>query len=255
MEQFEELKSLPITMDTDFANLIVKVQAAMDPFQHINVTSGTVGDAKLTRAELNKLADAIDEKRKEIKRAYLAPLDAFETKVKDLIQPIRLASSSIDTQVKDFETQEKESKRIDIQAYYQSKNCPADLNKIWKASWLNATVSEKQWKADVDAIVDKITTDLALLQLSGLDDQTLLSNLYLETLDAKIALQRYEQLTMPKVEPAKPIIAKPEPIFEPIEKAEEPLSVFNFQFFTTKTKMNDLLRWCDANKVSWEEKR
>lgn len=253
MEQFEELKALPITLDTDFATLMVKVQAAMYPFQKINVTSGTVGDAKLTRAELNKLADAIDEKRKEIKRAYLAPLDAFETKVKDLIQPIRLASSSIDTQVKDFETMEKEAKKIDIQAYYQSKNCPADLTKIWKASWLNATVSEKQWKADVDAIVDKIQSDITLLQLSGLDDQTLLINLYLETLDPKVTLQRYEQLTMPKVEQAKPI--KPEPIFEPIEKKEEPLSVFNFQFFTTKTKMNDLLHWCDANQVSWEEKR
>lgn len=245
----EEIKALPITLDTDFSTLNVKVQEAMKPFQAIIVSSGTVGDAKLTRAELNKVVEAIDQKRKEVKKAYLAPLDAFEAKIKELIYPVQLASTQIDTQIKNFENEEKEAKKVAILSYFQDLNSPIDVMKVWKTSWLNATCSEKQWKADIDEIVQKVNTDLTMLSMTNVDDPNLLRNLYLETLDALIAVQRYESLKAVKTEPL--------PLFDLTKqpKKEEPLSFYSFSFFTTESKMNELLKWCDENKVSWEESK
>ena len=48
-------------------------------------TEDTVAQAKKDRATLNKLVDAIDGKRKEMKKLYLEPFEVFDGQAKGLI--------------------------------------------------------------------------------------------------------------------------------------------------------------------------
>jgi hypothetical protein len=235
MENFETLKNLPITMDADFVTLNAKVQTAMQPFQTLKVTSGTIGDAKLTRAELNKLADAIDTQRKSIEKIYNQPIDLYKGKVKELLSHITLAVKHIDDQVKTFENEEKDAKKIEIQTFFATLNSPVDLLKVWNASWLNATTSTKAWQTELTQKVEKIKTDLVLLSSQTTDP--LLTNLYLELLDPLQAIQRYKALKSP-VE---------------VKKEPAPLLTFKIELFATEQELKEVLRFCDERHITWSE--
>lgn len=252
MEQLNELKNLPITMDADFDTINAKVQAAMEPFKQMVVTSGTVIDYKNTRAELNKLADAIDTQRKSHEKLWMQPFDAYKAKVKALLIPINEAVANIDTQIKAFEAQEKEAKRLEIYAYYDQQQSPVSIEKVFKQTWLNAGTTEKQWKADVDAIVSRHKSDIILL--TAQTDDPVLVNLYLETLDALQAIQRYNALKAPKVE------QQPMPLFDFTKQEQKPepkketASTYTFEFFATPSDIEALMRWCQTMKIAVERK-
>ena len=67
-----------------------------------------MADAKKDRATLNKLAQAIDAKRREMKQLYLEPYEEFEAQAKELTVMVKDQAAQIDAQVKAYETQKKE---------------------------------------------------------------------------------------------------------------------------------------------------
>ena len=81
-------------------------------------TEDTVTEAKKDRANLNKLADAIDTKRKEMKAMYLEPYAQFETQAKELTAMVKDQVAEIDAQVKAFENFRKQEKLERIKVKY-----------------------------------------------------------------------------------------------------------------------------------------
>ena len=74
-------------------------------------SNDTITEAKKDRANLNKLATAIDAKRKEMKALYLAPYEQFEAEAKELVNMIKTVSAEIDAQVKAYEDFRKQEKQ------------------------------------------------------------------------------------------------------------------------------------------------
>lgn len=135
-----------------------------------------VAMAKTDRATLNKLAAAIDAKRKEMKALYLQPYTEFETQAKELTAMVKMQVDEIDAQVKAFDNFRKEEKLAQIKAeiYAPIIGDLAELipyDKIHNPKWLNVTTSMAAIGDEIARTVEKVASGLkAIDQLSLAQD-------------------------------------------------------------------------------------
>lgn len=67
-------------------------------YKSLVVTEDDIKSAKAEKASLNKLKKAIDDKRKEIKKAYLEPYQIIEEECRKLLEMIDEPIKAIDSQ-------------------------------------------------------------------------------------------------------------------------------------------------------------
>ncbi|WP_430596597.1 DUF1351 domain-containing protein [Enterococcus sp. DIV0175] len=122
--------------------LSVLIDATVKKYDNLIFKESDIKDAKKARTELNNIFTLIDDKRKEVKKEFNEPLKNFEEKIKEYSQEIKQVSSKIDSQIKDFENKEKESRREIVLAELteQANNYGLDPLEIsLNPKWLNAT--------------------------------------------------------------------------------------------------------------------
>ena len=144
------------------------VLAKLSEYKGAVYTPDTVKNAKADRAELNKLAKALDDERKRVKALYSAPYEAFEKEVKSIVNQIAECSAEIDKQVKAFEEAEKQKKMDAIREMFDGMDFHCiPFEKVYDPKWLNATTSLASVKKDLEARLNQIDTDIAVL--AGVD--------------------------------------------------------------------------------------
>ena len=79
------LETLPKTIDFNFEELKGQLAESLALYTGLVVTEDGIKGAKEDRAKLNKLREALENKRKEVKRECMAPYTDFEAKVKELV--------------------------------------------------------------------------------------------------------------------------------------------------------------------------
>ena len=129
-------------------------------------TDDQIKAAKTDRATLRKFVDALESKRKEIKKQCLAPYEDFEKKLKEITAIVNEPIQLIDSQVKAFEDKQKAEKMTKIEAYFIGRNPFEWLNlgQIFDDKWLNASVKLPAVTDEIDSIIERITSDLETLQ-------------------------------------------------------------------------------------------
>lgn len=140
--------------------------------KHYSVTVYTedqIKDAKADRAKLRKFVDALETKRKEIKKQCLAPYESFEKQMKEIVAIVNEPISMIDRQVKEYEEIQKTEKRESIESYWLSISEHSEipegirLEQIFNEKWLNSSVSLKAVCSEIDAKLEQIKNDLSTL--------------------------------------------------------------------------------------------
>lgn len=121
--------------------------------------------AKTDRAALNKLAAAIDAKRKEMKAIYLQPYTEFDAQAKELTKMVMDQVAEIDAQVKAFDNFRKEEKLAFIkeQLYAPIVGSLAELipyDKVHNPKWLNVTTSANAVSEEIARTVEKVESGL-----------------------------------------------------------------------------------------------
>ena len=162
------------------------------PYQNISYTPEMLADAKADKKYLSKIRREIDDRRKEVKRAYLVPLNEFEAQVKDLIAMVDGPLQAIKEFVDGEEAKEKEARHAEIERYYYGKSaCLGDLaQKVWdspaffESKWLNKTESVKNWKTAIDSKIAAAAQVLQMIRSTGGSQVPALTARYLENLDA-----------------------------------------------------------------------
>lgn len=127
--------------------LAEEVAEYANKFKGLIVTAATLKDSKNTRAELNKLKKALDDRRKEIKKLYNVPLKKFETTVKGYIAQIDEVNADIDSGIKQLEELEKENRLNHVKDLIaeMSPNFGVGIDEIEiDPHWLIKTISEKK---------------------------------------------------------------------------------------------------------------
>lgn len=183
----------------NYADVKEGVERKLAQYKDRVYTADMIGGAKADRAGLNKLADAIAAKRREVKAWYLEPFQAFENQCKEVEGMIAEASGEIDAQVKAFEAAEKDAKRAAIAAYYDETagelRETVSITAIFNPKWLNKNYRLESAKMEIDATVQRIRDSLETIRTSCGADVAACMDVYLhEGLDLSAAIRKHQQL-------------------------------------------------------------
>lgn len=267
--EFKVIEKVPGKLVINYEELKAALSVELEKYKGLVVTENQITEAKSTRAKLNKVKAAIEDRRKELKKEYLKPYEIVEKQAKELVGMIDEVSSNIANQIKEFEEKEKEAKKIQIANLWVKLGYnKITVDKIWNEKWLNKTFALSNIKEEMQAQIDDIEGDLnAIKELCGEDKQKCLTlqSKYLRTLDFQQVLSEYNAET----EAAKKIIAEEkavkaeqEPITvvseEPQEEVEvqtevqEAIYEIKFAVIGTEKQMKALSQFLFDNNIKFE---
>lgn len=248
----------------NYAELKQQLEAGLANYKGLAYGDDQIGEAKKDRAKLNKLADAIDGKRKEMKALYLQPYESFEAQAKELVGMVKATVGEIDGQVKAYEAEKKRQKQEAIEAQYQAMiGDLAELvpySRLHNPKWLNASTGMGAICQELGGKIDRIAAGLAAIdglqlppELAGPVKSTFLRDFDLAAaLAEKDRLQRQqEELAryeaakaaqanqMPPAAPAIPMATQSAPRPEESPTAEEIFTV-DFRIRATRAQLQGL---------------
>lgn len=215
-----------------------------------------ITEAKKTRANLNKVAKAIDDRRKEEKAIFMKGFEVFENQTKELTRMVKEVSNEIDVQIKDFEEKELNQKKLEINALWESLEYKkVSLEQIYNPKWDNKTYSLKQIEVDMQEKIKTIEDDLEAIAFL-LGDKTeaakTLQSKYLVHLDKGKVIHEYQQ-----EQKAKELLeqtTKPE-IEEEVKEEEktEELYELTFKVVATESEIKALSNFLKSKGIQYEQ--
>lgn len=238
-------------------------------------TEQTVTEAKKDRANLNKLAEAIDSKRREVKTMYLRPVEEFEAQAKELAGMVKAQSAEIDAQVKAFEQLRKDEKleKIKAEIYAPMIGKLAGLvpyERLHNPKWLNVTTHMNTVAEELSRQVEKITAGFAAIEALGLDEvlTAQVNDVFLRSFDLAAAIAEKERLIKQQEElerikaaqsapqeeaPQEAVLEEapetPAPACTTEETTSEQLLTVTFRIHVTPTKLRLLGDFMKANGI------
>ena len=161
---------LPAPITFNYEELKQEIEAKVSMYANLVYTDEQIQEAKKDKAALNKLKKALNDERIRMEKEYLAPFNVFKAQVNEIIGIIDKPVAVIDKQVKEYEEKQKREKKSEIEAYWyeilQNDKVPeaVSFSQIFNEKWLNASVSMKSIKGEIDARLEQIANDHATLQ-------------------------------------------------------------------------------------------
>ncbi|ORN38704.1 hypothetical protein FAM23282_01729 [Lentilactobacillus parabuchneri] len=157
---------LPVITINNFDQLKTAVEAYANKYQGMAVTASTEKEAKSSRAELRKLKQALDDKRKEIRKKYAEPYQRFAAQIKDLEMTLDSSINPIDAGLKELEEQQRQLRLKHVNALIaeMAPNYHVEPGEVEiDPTWLNKTTTKKKVTegiADVMGYIKKQHDDL-----------------------------------------------------------------------------------------------
>lgn len=150
--------------------------------------------AKAELASLRKTREEVEKRRKEVKAQCLVPYNDFEEKVKELLEIIDEPICLIDSQLKEMEAERIRKRHADVEAMYA--DCIGEwaeylpLKEIYVKKWDNATTSLKQIEKELLAMVEKVSSEVAIIRNTQSDVVDDALKIYQKSRDLGAALTR-----------------------------------------------------------------
>lgn len=213
-----DLSQIPATVEFNFEELKADLAPRLGIYKNLLVTPDTIKEAKDDKAKLNKLRAAIEDKRKEIKKACMTPYEAFEVQCKEIVRMIDEPIKSIDEQIKTFEEQERKAKYERLEAYFM--DCVADVDisiafdRVLNPKWANKGMKEATLQQEICDRVIMIQKDFGELTRLYADSPHLTAVLgcYMQDYDKSAALAYAATLVQQEAQrAAKQAHSAPEP--------------------------------------------
>lgn len=151
------------TVVANFDEALAAVRQIVATYQNLAVTPDTVREAAGDRARLRKLRDRIDDQRKAVKAAYMAPVDAYTAAAKPILDEIDAAINNIDGQVKAFEERERQEKLGRLREFFDEQNAKA----CGVVEWDKIAARHPEWK-NKGCTEDKAKSDI-LTEFAGIE--------------------------------------------------------------------------------------
>ena len=163
-----EVEQKPIHFNYD--ELKTQITEKAELYKNMVYDENQVKEAKADRATLNKFKSALEGKRRDVKKECLKPFEEFEAQVNDLIRIIDEPIKLIDTQVKNYEEEEKQQKAIAIHEKFNDMEFPdfVKFEMISNPKWLNKSVSIK--KITEELVEERQRVESAVQTLESLPD-------------------------------------------------------------------------------------
>lgn len=182
-------------LNWNFEELNRQLDLQLAKYDGLTFTDAEMTDAKKVRANLNKVAKVINDRKIEVKKQFCEPYERFADQAKILTGKIQAVSGKIDQQVKEYEAKQKEAKRNRISDYWVLYGIPQiDISQIWEDRWLNQTCKIEQIQKDLEGTKRRIQNDLAAIaQMAPAEKIDWVMTSYLKTLDLGQSLAAWEE--------------------------------------------------------------
>lgn len=188
---------LPSEIKFNFEQLKKEVAEATEKYETLVYSDEEIKSAKADKAKLNKLKKALNDERIKREKEYMIPFNTFKAHINEIIDVINKSVDNIDKQVKEYEEKQKVEKRTQIGAYYTDETEHPEwlrLPQIFDEKWLNASVSLKSVKDQIDERLEKIKTEIATIEsLQEYSFEAMTE--YKRTLDISRAIAEGQRLT------------------------------------------------------------
>ena len=190
--------ALPV-IGFNYDELKAELAERLQHYKGLVVTEDAIKEAKADRANLNKLRTAIDTRRKDVKKAYMVPYNAFESQCKDLLDLVDAPIKAIDDQLAAFEEKRKQEKLRNVELEYeriipQAQKEIIPLRRIFDKSWLNATMSIMKIDDALQEWSKRVGADLLVLSTVDPEYKAAVRQKYIETLDIQKAISHVDAL-------------------------------------------------------------
>lgn len=279
-------------IEWNFEELKNEITVASEEYAVSVYTDDAIKAAKADRAKLNKFVDAMEAKRKELKKKVMVPYEQFEKEEKELVAIVQRAIDNIDTQVKDYERRQREEKTAKIREFYDDnihdieKYLP--FERVFKSEYANASTTMKSVKEDILEMIQKVDEGLAILNEVDSPYAGDMKEVFLRTYDigqaiaernrleaaeqkrkeyeAELAKVKTEQEARRKAE-AQAVMAagkkQEEKTAEPesqqtavpvpaVEIVEESIHVLDFRVYATSIQLAGLKQYLKTNGIRFE---
>lgn len=267
-----DLRSFPKSIDFNFTEIKSELEEKLVKYKNLVVTEDGIKDAKADRAKLNKLATAIEDKRKEVKAICLAPYNDFEVKCKELVSLIKAPAVAIDTQVKEFENIEKEKKYNELKAYFDENvkelSEIVDFDKVINPKWGNVTQKIDTLKYEIGDTIDRIREELATIneQFADVPYKPAVISEYCKKYDLSKTLVYAAQLKKEAEIQERAVSRKAEPekievhqetsqtVISGLENAvqQEPVGSVSFTVTCTRSQLIELRDYMKKNAIAFK---
>lgn len=186
-------QSIPQAIVFNFDELKKELAEKITPYKSLAVTEDDLKGAKSDKANLNKLKKALNDKRVEVKKEYMQPLEVFEEQVKELVSIVDEGIVNIDSQVKAFENKQQEDKLKEIDAFYVEEFEELvdilPLERIIPDKWRNKSCKMSDIQQEIRDKAFKFKNDINIIKAMKLECEDMMLDAYIKTLDMSAALQ------------------------------------------------------------------
>jgi hypothetical protein len=219
---------------TNAEELLAEVKIMCEGYKPENYNADNIAEAKRDRAMLNNFAKDTSAKRLACERKWMEPFMPLKDACGEIESVVMVASEKIDTIVKGEEDKEKAEKRAELEAYFtELKTSYCTFEKIFDPAWLNKGTKTKDARTEIFNKLEKISTDLAILDRIPSEDKEAVKAFYLDTLSIEQAFAQADQLKANRdrlerieAEKAKPAEVIVETVVDPIADDVPPDSVY-----------------------------
>lgn len=141
----------------EYADLKSNVDRLSEEYSQFKVTPENMKEAKLTRANLNKLKKALNDRKIDIVKAIDEPVNNLKGQIKGLTEEIDQTSNQISVQIKRYEDHARQMREQSLMRDLE-KRCKAagvDYAKVEiNPKWFNKTTSYAVFEKEVQTQID-----------------------------------------------------------------------------------------------------
>lgn len=191
---------IPAELEFNYDEIKAHVSNVMQIYSNKVYTPDTMKEAKADRAKLNKFSQAMNRQRIDVGKQWKKPLDEFEAKIKEIDELVKEPIALIDKQVKEYEEQIINEKLAEAKAYFESQAKQAGVDGFlsWslveQKDFSNMSKKINQIKKDIDATIEKVTADWAVIEGMKSKFESDMKFKYINTLDLQEAIATNQRL-------------------------------------------------------------
>lgn len=158
-------------IEFDLSDLKADLSERTAIYKELVITKDNLPETKKDLAMLRKVRTEIDDRKKEVKKAFLEPYNKFEKEVKEAFAIIDEPINHLANEIKGFE-EERKAERLEEckRLYTDAVGDMADFipfERMFNEKWLNATTKDKDITDTVEAEIIRVKNDINAIKALG----------------------------------------------------------------------------------------
>ncbi|WP_028124757.1 DUF1351 domain-containing protein [Eremococcus coleocola] len=231
--------------------ILASAERLNEELRNVVVTDDTIKSNKKLVAEVRKQADFLDSHRKRVKKELLVPYLDFEETVKEIVETVKEGESIVRSQVRAFEEQERENKKVALQDvikkrlrhYPKIEKYEVDTNNFIKPQMLNKSTSlDKAEKELVETLKD-VEKDLGVLEVMDYGSEMIVEYLNNFSISGAIEIVNSRHKAIDKAE---------EVVRETVKEIEQKPKTYKLEILNADDFIN-VIEFLNGNNINYNK--